>query len=51
MKLASDLVIKLELIPNTEEIVYQTTNIFGNLATKRAKISDLEATDFDELFG
>jgi hypothetical protein len=41
----------MELIPNTEEVIYQTTSLLGFITTKRVKISDLVATDFDELFG
>jgi hypothetical protein len=32
---------KVELIPQTEELVYQKVNIFGQIITKKVKIADL----------
>ena len=44
-------VIKFELIPETEELIYQKLGAFnGNLVTKRVKISDLEYVAFDDLY-
>ncbi len=45
------MVIKAELLANTEEIVYQKITVWGSISTRKAKIQDLEATTLDELFG
>jgi len=45
------LVIKLELLPNTEEIVYQTINVFGYISTSRVKIGELERTTMQDQYG
>ena len=37
-------VIKLELIPETEEVAVQSINILGLISTRRIKINDLEHT-------
>lgn len=43
--------LKLELLPNTEELVYQKITFFGTISTKKVKISDLELVNYDELTG
>ncbi len=43
--------LKAELLPNTEEVVYQKLNYLGGLDTRTAKISELESLTFDDLFG
>lgn len=43
--------IKAELVPQTEEIVYQKISFWGSVITRKVKISDLEQTTLYELLG
>jgi hypothetical protein len=43
---SKDILLKLELLPSTEEIIYQKINFFGGVSTYRAKITDLEYFPF-----
>ena len=45
------MVVRAELSPQTEEIVYQKINAFGRIDIFRVKISDLEATTLLEIYG
>lgn len=45
-----DLVIKAELNPSTEEVVYQKISVLGTITTNTVKIQDLELATFEELF-
>ena len=47
--LGKTFVIKMELIPETEEIVYQKVGPFGFIETRRAKIDDLEYYDKENI--
>jgi hypothetical protein len=49
-KLVRNLVIKAELNPSTEEVVYQKISLFGTITTNKVKIQDLQLTTFEELF-
>ncbi len=44
--MAKDLVIKAELSPQTEEIVYQKVCLLGTIVTSRVKIIDLERLEY-----
>ena len=46
-----NLVVRAELSPQTEEILYQKISAFGTINTFRVKISDLEATTLLEIYG
>lgn len=46
-----NLVVRAELSPQTEEIVYQKISAFGTINTFRVKISDLEAATLLEIYG
>ncbi len=47
-----NLVVKAELVPHREEVVYQKIALFGGkLNTHRVKIFDLEHITFNELYG
>lgn len=50
-KTVKDLVIKAELSPETEEIVYQKVTLFGYLKTSRVSISNLEHLTLYDIYG
>lgn len=43
--------IKAELVPQTEEIVYQKISFWGSVITRKVKIADLEQTTLHEFLG
>ena len=45
------LVLKMELLPHTEELVYQKVTIWGKISTRKAKISELELVSLEDVFG
>jgi hypothetical protein len=47
----SKLVIKMELLPHTEEILIQNINAFGYISTRKVKIDDLEHTTIADQYG
>ena len=40
----------MELLPHTEEIVYQKVSIFGGIITNKVRINDLELVSLDDLY-
>ena len=47
--LGKSFVIKMELVPETEEVLIQKVGAFGCVETRRAKVEDLEFCEKDEV--